>query len=245
VVEVWFPGGVQLDDRPSRDRIAVALDVDDLVEATRLARAVRDHVGVMKVGLELYSAVGPDAVGTLVEAGFKVFVDLKLHDIPTTVEKAARVIGALGASYLTLHAHGGTDMLRAGVEGLMTGAERAEMPPPVALAVTVLSSDSDAPPHILPKRVMTALRGGCGGIVCAADDAAEARQYGPRLEVVVPGIRPAGTDIHDQSRAVTPSEAVRAGADLLVVGRPITQAADPGAAAAAILDELDSITASA
>lgn len=226
------------DDRPIKDRLAIALDVDDLVVAQRLARAVQPHVGVAKVGLELYSAVGPDAVGALSQMGFKVFLDLKLHDIPNTVERSARVLGSLGANYLTLHAFGGVDMVTAGVEGLADGASRAELPPPVALAVTILTSDDAAPPHILPKRVMVALSAGAGGIVCAVDDAAEARTYGPRLEVVVPGIRPAGSDHGDQTRAATPADAVAAGADLLVVGRPITQAPDPAAAAQAIHDEI-------
>ena len=100
-----------------RDRLAVALDVDDLVVALRMARDVKPWFGVAKVGLELFTAAGPDVVGLLSEAGFKVFLDLKLHDIPTTVNKAARVIGSFGASYLTLHAHGGPVMLRAGVDG--------------------------------------------------------------------------------------------------------------------------------
>lgn len=226
------------DDRPVKDRLAIALDVDDLVVAQRLARAVQPHVGVAKVGLELYSAVGPDAVGTLAQMGFKVFLDLKLHDIPNTVEKSARVLGSLGASYLTLHAFGGVDMVTAGVEGLADGARRADLPPPTALAVTVLTSDDGAPPHILPKRVMVALTAGAGGIVCAVDDAAEARNYGPRLEVVVPGIRPTGSERNDQARAATPTDAINAGADLLVVGRPISQADDPAAAAAAIHDEI-------
>ncbi|MEM9713623.1 MAG: orotidine-5'-phosphate decarboxylase [Actinomycetota bacterium] len=221
-----------------KDRLAIVLDCDDLVVAQRIARQVQPHVGVAKVGLELYSAVGPDAVGSLAAMGFKVFVDLKLHDIPNTVERAARVLGSLGAEYLTLHAFGGVDMLSAGVEGLADGASKADLPPPTALAVTVLTSDDGAPPHILPKRVMAALSAGCGGIVCAAADAAEARTYAPRMEVVVPGIRPEGSDHDDQARAATPAEAIASGADLLVVGRPITRAADPAAAAAAVNAEV-------
>src|SRR5438067_9506703 len=132
-----------------RDKLAVALDVDDLVVALRMARDVKPWFGVAKVGLELFAAAGPDVVGLLSEAGFKVFLDLKLHDIPTTVNKAARVIGALGAHYLTLHAHGGAAMLRGGVDGLAQGASAAGLSAPTTLAVTVLTSDADAPPHIL------------------------------------------------------------------------------------------------
>lgn len=221
-----------------RDRLALALDVDDLVAALRSARELRPWFGVAKVGLELFSAAGPDAIGGLVDLGYDVFVDLKLHDIPTTVGKAARVLGALGANYVTLHAHGGVQMLRAGVDGLQEGAANAGLPPPIALGVTVLTSDDTAPPHIMPKRVLVAIEAGCGGIVCAARDVREARQYAPRARVVVPGIRPAGTPTHDQARAGTPREALAAGADLLVIGRAITHADDPAAAAQALTAEI-------
>src|SRR5579864_9208000 len=124
-----------------RDRLALALDTDDLVDALRTARDLEPWFGVAKVGLELFSATGPEVVTALVERGWKVFLDLKLHDIPSTVGKAARVLGALGASYLTLHAHGGVEMLQAGVEGLATGAEQAGVEAPIAVAVTILTSD--------------------------------------------------------------------------------------------------------
>ncbi len=222
----------------TRDRLALALDVDDMVAALRLARRLRPWFGVVKVGLELFTAAGPDAVAAMVNAEFSVFLDLKAHDIPTTVRKAARVVGALGASYLTLHAHGGTAMLRAGVDGLREGAESAGVPVPLAVAVTVLTSDADAPPHILGRRVATAVEGGCGGIVCAADDVREAKELAPRMVTVVPGIRLPQGDPHDQARSATPQQAVAAGADLLVVGRAVTGARDPEAAAAALSDAL-------
>jgi len=217
-----------------RDHLALALDVDDLVEALRLARDLQPWFGTAKVGLELFSAAGPEAIGTLHELGYAVFLDLKLHDIPTTVHKAARVLGSLGVSMLTLHAQGGAVMLRAGVEGLAEGAANAGLPTPTALAVTVLTSDDEAPPHILPKRVAAAIEARCGGIVCAAADVHHARQLGPRLTIVVPGIRPEGMPRHDQARAATPREAMDAGADLLVIGRAVTQAPDPAAAADAL-----------
>jgi orotidine-5'-phosphate decarboxylase len=221
-----------------RERLALVLDADDLVAAMRLARDLKPWFGVAKVGLELFSASGPDSIGPLLDLGYEVFVDLKLHDIPTTVGKAARVLGALGISYVTMHAHGGVDMLRSGVEGLAEGAGNAGLPTPAALAVTVLTSDSEAPPHIVPKRVKVALEGGCSGIVCAAADLSEIRQYAPALLKVVPGIRPAGSPKHDQARAATPAEALSGGADLLVVGRAVTQADDPVAAATALTAEL-------
>lgn len=222
-----------------RDRLAIALDVDDIVEARRLAREVAPWFGVAKVGLELYTAVGPAGVAQIMGLGFKVFLDIKLHDIPTTVEKAARVVGSLGVSYLTIHAMGGAAMVRSGVEGLIEGASRAELDEPIALAVTILTSDNGAPPHILGKRVQAALEGGCGGIVCAASDIRQAKQLAPRLMTVVPGIRPAGSATHDQARAATPQFALDAGADLLVIGRAVTAAPDRAAAAAEIAASLE------
>jgi orotidine-5'-phosphate decarboxylase len=174
----------------------------------------------------------------LTELGFDVFCDLKFYDIATTVNKASRVIGALGAKYLNLHGQGGASMLRAGAEGLKQGAVDAGLAEPLALAVTVLTSDTEAPPHILGKRVQAALESDCDGIVCAASDVHEAKQYGPRLFAAVPGIRPAGAPRHEQARAATPREALEAGADLIILGRAVTQAEDPPAAAAAVAAEL-------
>ena len=225
-------------DPALRQRLAIALDVDDLVVAGRIVKEVAPWFGVAKVGLELYSAVGPDAVSHLAELGLDVFLDVKMHDIPTTVNRAARVVGSLGVRYLTLHAFGGVAMLRAGVDGLAEGATRAGLPPPVALAVTILTSDSGAPAHILGKRVQAAVEAGCGGIVCAASDVREAKQLAPRLVTVVPGIRPPGTAVNDQARAATPQAALDAGADLLVVGRAVTAAPDPAAAAAELAASL-------
>jgi orotidine-5'-phosphate decarboxylase len=223
-----------------RDRLAIALDTDDLVEARRMARDVKEWFGVAKVGLELYSAEGPAAVAAMLDEGLRVFLDVKLHDIPHTVGRAAQVIGSLGVSYLTLHAMGGVAMLRAGVEGLHEGAARAEVAEPIGLAVTVLTSDDGAPPHILGKRVVAAIEGGCAGIVCAASDVREAKEIAPRLVTVVPGIRPHGDPVHDQARAATPEDALAAGADLLVIGRPVTAARDRAGAASALAASLSS-----
>ena len=223
----------------TRDRLVLALDVDDLVVALRLAKRLQPYFATAKVGLELFSASGPDAVGSVADLGYDVFLDLKLHDIPTTVRKAARVIGALGASYLTLHARSGPVMLRAGVEGLAEGAERAGLPHPVALAVTVLTSDGDAPAHILGHRVAAAVEAGCGGLILAASDVHEAKQLAPRMLAVVPGIRMPTSEAHDQARPSTPADAVREGADLLVIGRTVTDASDPVAAAEALTASLD------
>lgn len=220
--------------RSVRDRLILALDVDDAVEAHRLSTQLSPWFGTAKVGLELFSAEGPAVVQTLIDDGYKVFLDLKLADIPTTVGKTSRVLGALGVSYLTLHAFVGPIVLRAAVEGLAEGAERAGLPAPAALAVTILTSDPGAPPHILGKRVAAAMESHCAGVVCAASDVREAKQLAPRLLAVVPGIRPAGTPTHDQARSTTPEEAFEAGADMIVVGRAVTAAPDREAAAAAI-----------
>jgi orotidine-5'-phosphate decarboxylase len=220
-----------------RERLCLALDVDDAVEASRLAHQLRPWFGVVKVGLELFSACGPSIVQTMIDDGYQVFLDLKMADIPTTVEKAARVLGALGVSYLTMHAFTGTETLAAGVRGLTDGAERAGLAVPSPLAVTVLTSDAGAPAHILGDRVRTAEAAGCAGVVCAAADVAEAKATAPGLLCVVPGIRPGGTDTHDQARAATPGAALAAGADLLVIGRAVTAQVDRQAAAAAVVAE--------
>jgi orotidine-5'-phosphate decarboxylase len=237
---VTSDAGVTSAAQPSeiRQRLALALDVDDDVEALQLARQLGPWFGVMKVGLELFTASGPSIVTRLAQEGFSVFLDLKLHDIPTTVNKAARVCGSMGATYLTMHAHGGSDMLSAGVDGLRAGASAAGMPVPVALGVTILTSDDSAPRHILGKRLMTAMEAGCGGVVCAAADLREIGQLAPRMVRVVPGIRPGLQDTHDQARAATPTTAVAGGADVLVIGRAVTAAPDRQAAAAAIAEEI-------
>jgi len=158
--------------------------------------------------------------------------------IPNTVEGASRVLGSLGVSYVTMHAHGGADMLRAGVNGLREGATSAGLEAPAALAVTVLTSDNTAPDHIVPNRLRVAMEGGCQGIVCAATDLADISAIAPRMIKVTPGIRPAGASLDDQARVATPRDAIDAGSDLLVIGRPVTAAADAAVAAAAIVDEL-------
>ncbi|HEY6533381.1 MAG TPA: orotidine-5'-phosphate decarboxylase [Acidimicrobiales bacterium] len=220
-----------------RARLALALDVDDIVEAQRLASELSPWFGVAKVGLELYSAAGPEAIEVLVGDGFEVFADLKLLDIPTTVAKSARVIGSLGASYLTVHTRAGVDHVRAGVEGLAEGANAAGLALPTCLGITVLTSEP-ADPVALADRVAIAEAADCGGVVCASSDLAQVGALAPDLLTVVPGIRPGGVAHHDQARPATPTEAIVAGAHVLVIGRAVTEAADPVAAAAAIAAEV-------
>ena len=230
-----MPAATEID---VRDHLALALDVDDLVVARRLAKDVQPWFRVAKVGFELFTAAGPDAVQAMLDLGYDVFLDLKLHDIPNTVEKAAKVAGATGVMYLTIHAMGGPVMLRAGVDGFLEGAAAAGLPAPVPLAVTVLTSDGDAPAHILPKRVELAVESGAKGLICAGTDLGFVRELVPRFTLVVPGTRPPGVSAHDQARVTTPAEALDAGADLLVIGRAVTAADDPVEAAEVLVDSL-------
>ena len=223
-----------------REHLALALDVDDLVVALRLARRLQPWFAVAKVGLELFGAAGPETISALTVEGYRVFLDLKLHDIPTTVARAARVIGGLGVGFTTVHTQGGDAMVRAAVEGMAEGAHAAGAPAPCVLGVTVLTSDVVAPSEVLVERAALAQKAGCGGLVCAASDLALVRAAAPGLLTVVPGIRPVGADVGDQARVATPGSAVRAGADLLVVGRAVTSAEEPEKVAAGLCSEVDS-----
>jgi orotidine-5'-phosphate decarboxylase len=225
----------------ARDHLAIALDVPDLDEALRLAREVAPWFGVAKVGLELYSAAGPDAVESLHDLGLRVFCDLKLHDIPTTVGRAARVLGRLGISYLNFHASGGVDMLRAGVEGVREGARDAGRAAPVPLAVTVLTSDADA--SAFDARLASAIESGCEGVVCSVREIERVKRARKEFVTVVPGVRLEDGDSHDQARVGTPAQVAAAGADVLVIGRAVSAAADR-AATARLVHELvaDAIT---
>lgn len=224
-----------------RQSLALALDVEDLDAACRLADRLDPWFGIVKVGLELYTAAGPAAVDALARPGRQVFLDLKLHDIPTTVRRAARRVGRLGVGFLTLHAAGGADMIRAGVEGLTEGAGDGGHPPPVALGVTVLTSEPDA--SAFPARLRAAVAGGCPGVVCSVGEVAAAKDAAPRLLTVVPGIRLPGGATHDQSRVGSPTAALEAGADILVVGRAVTGAPDPPRAAAELASLLSAASA--
>lgn len=221
-----------------RQRLALALDVDDLVVALRLARRLRPWFGVAKVGLELFAAAGPETVSALTVEGYRVFLDLKLHDIPTTVRRAAAVIGGLGVAFTTVHTQGGLDMVRAAVDGMAAGAAAAGAPAPCVLGVTVLTSAERAPAEVLAERAALAAEAGCGGIVCAAADLGITGRVAPALVKVVPGIRPAGSSADDQARAATPAAALAAGADVLVIGRAVTAAPAPESVAQALLDEV-------
>lgn len=227
-------------DEAARGHLALALDVDDLVVALRMARPLHRYFSVVKIGLELFSAAGPEAVATFTNAGFEVFLDLKLHDIPTTVGRASRVLGALGVTYTTVHTCGGLAMVEAATSAMKEGASSAGLASPCVLGVTVLTSDTEAPPEELRRRAGIAVKAGCGGLVCAAADIEIVEAAAPGLLKVVPGIRPAEVGTDDQARVATPGGAILAGADLLVIGRAVTGATAPEAAAAAVRDEVAS-----
>jgi orotidine-5'-phosphate decarboxylase len=227
-------------------RLIVALDVSSATQAQNMVAAVGDSAYCYKVGMQLYTAEGPQVVRDLVAAGRRVFLDLKYHDIPTTVAAAVSEAARLGVSMLTVHGSGGARMLRAA-----TDAASSASPGLLVLAVTVLTSLTD---HDLDQlgvedrvedqvlRLATlALANGCGGVVAAAREASRLRtQLQGDFAIVTPGVRPAGSAVGDQARVVTPAEAIAAGATHIVVGRPITKARDPGAEARAILAEISS-----
>lgn len=223
--------------------ILVALDLPTAEAAVRLARSLTPHVGGFKVGLELLMGPGPAVVAAVSELGKPVFCDAKLHDIPNTVEQAARQVGRLGARWLTVHAGGGEAMMRAATEGLASAGHVAGI-----LAVTVLTSldaaalsstgVSGSPGKQVARLARLAASAGVEGVVCSVKELGDVAQVAPGLLKVTPGVRPSGTDAGDQARVATPREAMTRGADLLVIGRPITRAPDPVAAAAAIAEEL-------
>jgi orotidine-5'-phosphate decarboxylase len=222
--------------RPENPLI-VALDVSDAARAEGLASRLAGHVGMLKVGLELFWAAGPEVVQRLASHG-PVFADAKLHDIPNTVERASANIARLGVRMLNVHALGGEQMMRAARSGADRGAIEAGLPAPLVLAVTVLSSQSGeglASPASLAFEAKTS---GLDGVVVSGEDVGEVRAVcGDEFCLVVPGIRPAGTNGHDQVRILTPAAAIESGADYIVVGRPITVADDPVGVARAILRE--------
>ena len=216
--------------------IYVAIDTPDLVRAKALAQQVRNHVGGIKLGLEFFSANGQAGVREMAAVGLPIFLDLKLHDIPNTVAKAVQALRPLEPSILTLHAAGGRAMLEDAKAAAPTGTK--------VVAVTVLTSlDGDdlnaigvgGDPHAQVERLTRlAKEAGIDGVVCSGNEVAAARKIWPDGFFVVPGVRPAGGEQGDQKRVMTPRKALDAGASILVIGRPITQAPDPDAAARAI-----------
>jgi len=227
--------------------IFVAIDTPELDRAVALAEAVRDHAGGVKLGLEFFSARGPDGVRRIAELGLPIFLDVKLHDIPNTVAKAVEALARLEPAILTVHASGGREML--------TAAKRAAAASTKVVAVTLLTSldkaDLDeigivrSPADQVARLTRLARDAGVDGVVCSGAEIAEARAAWPDGFFVVPGIRPAGADLGDQKRVVTPSRALEDGANVLVIGRPITGADDPNKAIMEIVAGLSPMPAEA
>ena len=227
------------------NRVLVALDVPTAAEAMSLAQRLKPHVLGFKLGLELLMGEGPSIVSRVVELGSPVFVDAKLHDIPNTVAGAAERLGSLGARWVTVHASGGEEMVRVAAEALNEGSGGTAG----VLAVTVLTSlgeyelarmGIDRPLDDQVTALASAAAGaGAEGVVCAVTEARLVQALGLGLTVVTPGIRPADASPSDQKRVATPAAAIRAGSDLLVVGRPITAASDVVQAAMAISAEIE------
>jgi orotidine-5'-phosphate decarboxylase len=217
----------------ARARIILALDVPSLEAARALVAPLRDGIGAVKIGKELFTACGPEAVRAMSEYGLPVFLDLKYHDIPNTVAGAVRAAGRLGVRWMTVHTAGGADMMRAAA-----GAALGE-PRPLLLGVTVLTSQELSDPEEVVERALLAQRCGLDGVIASPQEVARLRAAcGPDFLIVTPGVRPAGAALQDQRRVATPGEAIREGADALVIGRPIAAAADPVAAAAAIAADI-------
>jgi orotidine-5'-phosphate decarboxylase len=235
-------GGPSSDRLQPRERLIVALDVANADAAFDVAKRLSGHIGMLKIGLELFVAEGPSVVRRMRELApdIEIFLDLKLHDIPNTMKGAIRSARQLGAKFVTVHAGSGTAHLQACVEE--AGDDLG------ILAVTVLTSQDEvacrqaghtrAVEELVEMRAVCAREAGCAGVVCSGRELGRVRAVAPRLARVVPGIRPAGADVGDQQRVMTPALAVSEGASYIVVGRPILQAEDQVAAADAIVREL-------
>lgn len=224
----------------ARDRLILALDVPSSAEADRLLDHVDDQIGFVKIGLELYTAAGPQMVERVIDRGKRVFLDLKFLDIEETVRRATARVAAMGVDLLTVHAN--RKALAAAVQGRGTSSLKL-------LAVTVLTNfDSQdlrdmgiqhSVQELVSARALLASEVGCDGVVASGEEAGVLRpKVGPRFLIVTPGVRPAGKGVDDHARVTTPTQTIAAGADYLVIGRPIRDAADPAAAAAAILREM-------
>jgi len=230
----------------NRDRLIVALDVSSAAQARQIVQSIGESASTYKVGKQLFTAEGPQIIRDLVASGRKVFLDLKFHDIPNTVAGAVGEAANLGVTMLTVHASGGSKMLKAAAEAAAQSASK-----PMVLAVTVLTSLSDADLSELGVAGSVATQvlrlgaiarnAGCGGLVASALEARELRlELGNDFAIVTPGVRPAGTAVGDQARVLTPAEAIAAGATYLVVGRPILAAPDQSDAAGRIVQEIES-----
>jgi orotidine-5'-phosphate decarboxylase len=235
---------------PESNKLILALDVDSLSKARQLVTSLREMVGMFKVGMQLFTAVGPSIVREIVAAGGKVFLDLKYHDIPNTVACAGIEAARLGVSIFNIHAAGGTEMMKQTTDAVENVCLKEGLIRPKVIAVTLLTSAdqqvldetnvASSPDQQVVKLALLASESGLDGVVASPRETISIRAAvtKPNFLIVTPGVRPKTSDANDQRRITTPAEAIQAGSDYLVVGRPILSAADPVAAAAAILDEI-------
>ncbi|HYE73431.1 MAG TPA: orotidine-5'-phosphate decarboxylase [Blastocatellia bacterium] len=241
--------------KSARERIVVALDVETADQALILVEKLRGTVGMFKVGKQLFTAAGPDIVRRIIEMGEKVFLDLKFHDIPNTVAMAGVEAMRLGASIFNIHALGGSKMMRATVDAVNQTAEREGLAKPIILGVTVLTSHDQSSLSDLginrsvEEQVVQLAKlcaaNGINGVVASPKEIKSIREAisDPDFVILTPGVRPLGADLNDQSRVMTPAEAVQFGATYLVIGRPITGAKDVVEAAKKIIEEIEQVGA--
>jgi orotidine-5'-phosphate decarboxylase len=232
------------------NKLIVALDVDNVHKAREIVNKLRGVAGMFKIGMQLFTAAGPSLVREIVSSGERVFLDLKYHDIPNTVARAGVEATRLGVSIFNVHASGGTEMMRRTADAVSECAEAEHRSRPLVIAVTILTSAnentvaevgfSSGPTELVPRLARLAEASGMDGVVASALEvsAIRAALAEPGFVVVTPGVRPAGANLADQKRVTTPREAILAGADYIVVGRPILEAPDPAKAAQQILDEV-------
>ncbi len=232
------------------NKLVVALDVDNAQKARDLLNALRGVVGMFKIGMQLFTAEGPALVREIIDSGERVFLDLKYHDIPNTVAHAGTEATRLGVSIFNLHAAGGSEMMRRTADSVAECAEAEGLPRPLVIAVTVLTSANEtalaeigyasAPEELVPRLALLAEASGMDGVVASPHEISiiRAAVKKPAFVVVTPGVRPTGAALFDQKRVTTPREAILAGADYIVVGRPILDAPDPAQAAQQILGEM-------
>jgi orotidine-5'-phosphate decarboxylase len=238
-----------------RNRLIVALDVETAAEALRLVSILKGVVGMFKVGSQLFTAAGPALVREIVAAGERVFLDLKFHDIPNTVAAAGVEATRLGVSIFNVHAAGGQEMMRRTAETVVECADSEGLARPLIIAVTVLTSADETtlaevgyesqPAELVPRLALLAEASGLDGVVASPREVGIIRSVvrKPDFVVVTPGVRPAGSTLFDQKRVTTPHAAIVAGADFIVVGRPIIEASDPAQATRLIIEEMESGTA--
>jgi orotidine-5'-phosphate decarboxylase len=236
----------------AQERIILALDVGSREQALALVKDLAPHVGVFKVGMQLFNSCGPSIVEEINQLGGRVFLDLKFHDIPNTVAAAGRVITRLNCFMFNVHAAGGREMMRQVVEEVKNEAKKLAVAAPLSLAVTVLTSISQEEleeeigvkgmklKDLVVKWALMAKECGISGVVSSPQEIEAIRAAcGPEFKIVTPGIRPAWSEKNDQKRITTPGQALQMGADFMVIGRPITQAANPVEAALKIIGELE------